>query len=98
MLETLNKGRLGGQLAAMAMGAEVGAEDMTIAETARHMARMRDESFKPIPENVDIYNKLYEEYSRLHDYFGCGGNPVMKRLKAIKAEAGRSTEAASTQS
>ncbi|WP_435530543.1 hypothetical protein [Paenibacillus polymyxa] len=53
----------------MAMGAEVGAEDMTIAETARHMARMRDESFKPIPENVDIYNKLYEEYSRLHDYF-----------------------------
>ncbi|CCC84602.1 ribulokinase [Paenibacillus polymyxa M1] len=50
------------------------------------------------PENAAVYNKLYEEYSRLHDYFGCGGNPGMKKLKAIKAEAGRSTEAASTHS
>ncbi|MET3209195.1 UNVERIFIED_CONTAM: ribulose kinase [Paenibacillus sp. PvR008] len=62
------------------------------------MARVRDESFKTIPENAAVYDKLYEEYSRLHDYFGRGGNPVMKKLKAIKEEAGSSTETASTHS
>ena len=39
-----------------------------------------------IKENSDIYDKLYAEYKILHDYFGQGGNDVMKRLKAIKGE------------
>jgi len=30
---------------------------------------------------------LYAEYVRLHDYFGRGGNNVMKTLKKIKAKA-----------
>ncbi len=55
--------------AAVAAGAEArGYND--IVEAALHMARVRDESFKPIPENAAVYDKLYEEYSRLHDYFG----------------------------
>jgi L-ribulokinase len=29
---------------------------------------------------------LYAEYKSLHDYFGRGGNDIMKRLKKIKAE------------
>ncbi|MBQ9112946.1 MAG: ribulokinase [Clostridia bacterium] len=36
--------------------------------------------YTPIPENVSAYEKLYEEYKTLHDYFGRGGNDVMKRL------------------
>ena len=40
--------------------------------------------YYPIPENVELYNKLYAEYELLHDYFGRGDNDVMKRLKAIK--------------
>jgi L-ribulokinase len=48
------------------------------------MARVRKETFKPIPGNVAIYEKLYAEYSKLHDYFGRGDNDVMKRLKSIK--------------
>ncbi|KYG96697.1 ribulokinase [Paenibacillus jamilae] len=80
--------------AAVAAGAEAEGYD-DIVEAALHMARVRDESFKPIPENAAVYDKLYEEYSRLHDYFGRGGNPVMKRLKTIKEEARRSTETAS---
>jgi L-ribulokinase len=32
-----------------------------------------------------VYDKLFAEYVRLHDYFGRGENDVMKRLKKIKA-------------
>jgi len=45
---------------------------------------VREESFKPNPANVAIYDQLYAEYNRLHDEFGRGGNDVMKRLKALK--------------
>jgi len=34
-----------------------------------------------------VYNELYQEYVRLHAYFGRGENDVMKRLKAIRARA-----------
>ena len=52
-------------------------------------ARVREETFKPIPENAAVYDKLYAEYSKLHDYFGRGANDVMKRLKAMKEAAVR---------
>jgi L-ribulokinase len=56
----------------------------TIVEAANNMARVREESFKPIPEHAAVYNRLYEEYTRLHDYFGRGGNECMYRLKHIR--------------
>ena len=37
--------------------------------------------YMPNPENVAAYELLYQEYSRLHDYFGRGENAVMDRLK-----------------
>jgi L-ribulokinase len=61
----------------------------SIVEAAQRMARVREETFRPIPEHVAVYDKLYEEYSRLHDWFGRGGNGVMKRLKALKEQASR---------
>ena len=36
-----------------------------------------------------VYDRLYAEYSALHDYFGRGPNDVMHRLRAIKREARR---------
>ena len=36
--------------------------------------------------------KLFAEYLRLHDYFGRGGNNIMKTLKKIKAGARKQTE------
>ncbi len=45
--------------------------------------------FMPIPENQAVYEKLYAEYLKLHDYFGRGANDVMKHLKDIKAAARR---------
>ncbi|WP_088105338.1 ribulokinase [Halalkalibacter urbisdiaboli] len=68
---------------AVAAGADKGGYD-SIVDAAKKMARVREEAFEPIPENVAIYEKLYQEYSTLHDYFGRGENDVMKRLKAIR--------------
>ncbi|REK56161.1 MAG: ribulokinase [Thermobacillus sp.] len=74
--------------AAVAAGSAAGGYD-SIVEAAKKMARVREESFKPIPENAAIYDRLYKEYTALHDYFGRGGNDVMKRLKALKEEVTR---------
>jgi len=70
---------------AVAAGAAKGGYD-TIVDASLKMARLRDESFQPIPENKAIYDKLFAEYVTLHDYFGRGENDVMKRLKGLKAE------------
>ncbi|MCD9020880.1 ribulokinase [Cohnella silvisoli] len=71
---------------AVAAGSAKGGYD-SVVDAAKAMARVREDTFKPIPENVAIYERLYREYSELHDYFGRGANDVMKRLKALKDEA-----------
>lgn len=70
---------------AVAAGSAKGGYD-SIVNAAKAMARVREETFKPIPENVAVYERLYREYRKLHDYFGRGENDVMKRLKALKDE------------
>ncbi len=55
-----------------------------IFEASNYMAKVKKETVKPINENVKIYEKIYQEFKRLHDYFGTGENDVMKRLKKIK--------------
>lgn len=68
---------------AVAAGKENGGID-TIEEAAKIMPKIKEESYKPIKENVLIYEELYKEYTKLQDYFGRGENNVMKRLKQIK--------------
>jgi L-ribulokinase len=70
---------------AVSAGKAAGGYD-SIFEAAKHMASLKKETFRPKPENQKVYNKLYTEYLRLHDYFGRGGNDVMKILKRIKAD------------
>ncbi|WP_059044884.1 ribulokinase [Paenibacillus rubinfantis] len=72
--------------AAVAAGAEAGGYDSILDATGK-MARVKEETFKPIPAHVEVYEKLYQEYSKLHDYFGRGENDVMKRLKRMKQAA-----------
>lgn len=74
--------------AAVAAGSENGGYD-SIEEASKKMAKLRKEKVKPIPENVEKYTAIYEEYKILHDYFGTGVNDVMKRLKAIKNNASK---------
>jgi L-ribulokinase len=70
---------------AVAAGKAAGGYD-SIFDAAKTMAHLKDEIYQPIPENQKIYDQLFAEYLRLHDYFGRGENDVMKRLKKIKAE------------
>jgi L-ribulokinase len=71
---------------AVAAGKEKGGYD-SIVHAAKAMGKVKEASYKPIAENAAVYEKLYEEYKKLHDYFGRGGNDVMKRLKEIKISA-----------
>lgn len=56
----------------------------TLQAAIRAMAAPIQKTYHPIPGNAVVYNELYAEYKTLHDYFGRGGNDVMKRLKALK--------------
>lgn len=53
-------------------------------DAARKLGKVRDEIYYPKKENTEIYNQLYEEYKKLHEYFGTGPNDVMKRLNKIR--------------
>ena len=70
---------------AVAAGKEAGGFD-SIAEASKQMAGLRSLSYHPIDGNTAVYDQLYTEYVTLHDYFGRGGNDVMKRLKQLKAK------------
>ncbi len=70
---------------AVAAGRAAGGYE-SIYDAAKVMPHLKEESYAPIPENQQVYDKLYAEYVRLHDYFGRGENNVMKTLKKIKAE------------
>jgi L-ribulokinase len=83
---TSQGGALGSAMhGAVAAGKEAGGYD-SIFEASRHMARLREEAFNPIPHNQEVYDRLYREYVTLYDYFGRGTNDVMKRLKRIREE------------
>ena len=56
----------------------------SIHEAAKVIPKLLDEVITPIPENVEIYSKIYAHYDRLHDYFGRGENNVMKDLKKMR--------------
>lgn len=70
---------------AVAAGKARGGYD-DINEAAARMARVKDRTYRPDPAAHAVYARLYEEYRQLHDYFGRGGNDVMKRLKAIREQ------------
>jgi L-ribulokinase len=51
------------------------------------MGRVERGRYQPIPENVQAYQEMYDDYTTLHDYFGRGANDVMHRLKARRRAA-----------
>ena len=69
--------------ASLAAGKEAGGYD-NIFDAAQKMGKIKDKIYEPIAENVEIYDSLFAEYKKLHDYFGRGENDVMKHLKQIK--------------
>jgi len=55
-----------------------------IKEAAKYMSHLKDRKFIPNKNNMSIYNRLYQQYLRLHDYFGLPKNSEMKILAEIK--------------
>lgn len=70
---------------AVAAGSAKGGYD-NIFDAAEKMAHLKKEYFSPDPERHSLYERIYAEYDKLHDYFGRGENDVMKRLKKIKLQ------------
>lgn len=70
---------------AVAAGSAQGGYDSPF-DAAKVMGKLKDQVYRPVLENSAVYDKLYAEYTLLHDYFGKGTNDVMKRLKIIKKE------------
>ncbi|MDD4493956.1 MAG: ribulokinase [Eubacteriales bacterium] len=58
----------------------------SVFEAASIMGKQKEYSYKPDMGNILIYDRLYGEYKKLHDYFGMGGNNVMENLKDLKRE------------
>jgi L-ribulokinase len=76
---------------AVAAGGAAGGYD-SIVEAAQHMARLKDKVYQPLAEHTAVYDRIYAEYTRLHDYLGRGENDVLKRLKALRAEVQTSSD------
>ena len=68
---------------AVAAGKAAGGYDR-IEDAAAEMGGTLPVVYRPDAQRAEIYEKLYQEYKLLHDYFGRGANDVMKRLKDIK--------------
>jgi L-ribulokinase len=71
---------------AVAAGVEAGGH-ASIGDATRAMARLEERVYQPIPRNAAAYEVLYREYVKLHDYFGRGGNDVMKVLRGLREQA-----------
>ena len=50
----------------------------------RAMGGVREREFVPDSGAHAIYTELYHDWVTLHDYFGRGGNDVLKRLRGLR--------------
>jgi L-ribulokinase len=78
---------------AVAAGKDAGGY-ATVEEAQAALCRVREEVYTPIPENQEIYARLYTLYRELYDAFGTAEwsgkvNNVMKDLIAIREEQRR---------
>jgi L-ribulokinase len=55
-----------------------------VPAAAAAMGSRQQNAFLPVPADAEIYDELYAEYLRLHDYLGRGPNEVMHRLRALR--------------
>jgi L-ribulokinase len=70
-------------LGAVAAGARGGGYD-TLAEAAARMGGLKQQMYTPTAAEQPIYDELFAEWKRLHDWFGRGGGEVMKRLRRLR--------------
>ncbi|HYV32944.1 MAG TPA: FGGY-family carbohydrate kinase, partial [Candidatus Binatia bacterium] len=74
-------------LGAAIQGAVAAGAYPAIQSAARKMVRPDTEVYRPNAQDKPVYDKLYVEYSRLHDAFGRAPDGPMKLLKRLRASA-----------
>ena len=81
VMDTDQGGALGAAImGATAAGAGFGGYDGLRSAIAA-MAAGVEVTYEPNKQHQAVYDELYNEYCKLHDYFGRGGNNVMKRIR-----------------
>lgn len=85
---------LGSAMAGAVVAGAAAGGHADFASAVAAMTGVREEVFKPIPENQKVYERLFALYRQIHDAFGvwgAGGNlyTVMKELLEIRSEARR---------
>jgi L-ribulokinase len=70
-----------------AMFGVVAAGRDSITAAAHRLASFKESVYQPDPQHHAIYQRLFAEYQRLHEYFGRGENDVMKQLRALRDAA-----------
>jgi L-ribulokinase len=58
-----------------------------VREAAARMGHAERAAYTPNETDAAVYDELFAEYRRLHDYFGRGGNGVMRRLRCTQRRA-----------
>ena len=77
---------LGATIAGIAAAPEAVTGYASMSEAAESLGGRRSGTFRPDPERNRIYDGLYADYVTLQEYFGRGGNDVMKRLNRLRRE------------
>lgn len=70
---------------ACAAGSQVGGYD-SLTTASAVMGNLKPTTYYPIIENVNIYDRLYNEYCNLCDIFSDNNNNIMNNLKSIQNE------------
>ncbi len=58
-----------------------------VRAAAAVMGRVERGAHHPNEAAAEVYDQLFAEYTKLHDYFGRGANPVMRTLRKIQRES-----------
>jgi L-ribulokinase len=58
-----------------------------IRAAAVTMGALDRDAYTPNERDAAVYDRLFDEYLTLHDWFGRGGNTVMKRLRSLRRES-----------
>lgn len=58
-----------------------------VLAASERMGRVERAAYRPDPAAAATYDRMFDEYRTLHDYFGRGANDVMKRLRQLRKEA-----------
>ena len=77
-----------GSLGAAMLGIVAAPSEVTgyhsLTEVVEKLSKRGNVAYRPNQENKEEYDKLYEEYKTLLEYFGKGSNDVMRRLNKLR--------------